>query len=213
MFTGIVRGLCPIRSALLTGGILRLQVELPAGDASAGIELGASIAINGTCLTVVHFDAATRIVDFDVIQESLSRTNLGSLQAGSRVNMERAMKFGDEIGGHQVFGHVDATGTIERVVATEGNRDVYFRFFEEWSKFVVPKGWIAVDGISLTIVHVAPGLLSVSLIPETLARTTLGFKNEGDIVNLEFDPQAKLVVLTMERLLPGMLERQLAARA
>eukprot|EP01137_Pigoraptor_chileana_P010150 Opistho-2@59335 len=224
MFTGIVRGLCPVHEVVDKEGGRRLRIRLPR-ELATNLETGASVAINGTCLTVVSF-AATKddsgvAVDFDVMQESLNRTNLGLLitcadgdlpSQINHVNVERSMRFGDEVGGHHVSGHVDCVGTISELVIFPNNREVVFKFDEEWSKFLVPKGWIAVDGISLTVVRVGADFFSVCLIPETLARTTLGIKGVGDAVNLEFDSVTKITVITMERHLPRMLDEYMARK-
>eukprot|EP00127_Corallochytrium_limacisporum_P004754 Clim_evm108s172 gene=Clim_evmTU108s172 len=218
MFTGIVRGLCPVHALEDKDGGRRLVISLGKEDEeiAQNVEDGASIANNGTCLTVVYSknENGNVLVAFDAIQETLNRTNLGELKVGDKVNIERAMKIGDEIGGHNVSGHIDGIGIIENVIETPNNREVVFRVpkgeEEEYMAFLAPKGWIAVDGISLTVVKVTEEHFSVCLIPETLARTTLGFKGVGDKVNLEFDGQAKIIVRTMERLLPDMIKRQMS---
>ena len=133
---------------------------------------------------------------------------------GDLVNVERAQRIGDEVGGHHVSGHIDCTGTVSQLVVTPNNVQFFVSLPDStWSRFLVPKGWIAIDGASLTVVQVEPTQFSVSLIPETLARTTLGKRKVGEKVNLEFDGTTKTVVLTMERLLPGMLAAQMAAKA
>ncbi len=203
MFTGIVKALCSVVSIEKLEGGLRLQVDL--NQWTNGLEIGASVAINGVCLTAVAIEQD--LVDFDVIQESLNRSNLGSLQVGDRVNMERSFRYGDEIGGHQVNGHVDTIGTIQSIVTSPNNQEVFIQHDPQWNRYLVPKGWIAIDGVSLTVVSVEPDRFSVSLIPETLARTTLGFKQERSPVNLEFDHTTKIIVTTIERLLPSMVQK------
>lgn len=211
MFTGIVRACSPVFSIQEKEGGRTITIRLgnTADKITQNLENGASIAVNGTCLTLVSFVEVEGFVlcTFDVIQETLNRTNLGELKVEDRVNIERSMKYGDEIGGHQVSGHVDCVGCIESRKVTPNNTEMYFSYKDtKWDQFIIPKGWIAVDGISLTVVDVQKNKFSVSLIPETLARTTLGFKKEGDCVNLEFDAQTKTIVLTMQRLIPKMLQ-------
>eukprot|EP00128_Syssomonas_multiformis_P012528 Colp12_sorted_trinity150504_noHs@26258 len=208
MFTGIVRGLEPVVEIIKQADNWRLRVALE-GALAERLDKGNSIAINGTCLTVVDFTASGSqvIVDFDVMLESLNKTTLGSLKVGDRVNVERAMRYGDEVGGHQVTGHVDTTGTIDQIDSSPNHYEVFVRVPhpENFGRFLFPKGWIAIDGTSLTVVKVEGDRFSVCLIPETLARTTLGNRKVGDKVNLEFDSHAKVTVLTLERVLPKMV--------
>ena len=206
MFTGIVRGLRRVASAQHGEGMLSLVLALD--EFADGLQRGASVAVNGVCLTatdIVRSDAASGggggvLVSFHCMQETLDKTNLGTLKDGDSVNVERALRVGDEIGGHNVTGHVDLTGTISRVERSENNRKVWVKFNRDFARFVLPKGWICLDGVSLTVVDVQDDQLSVSLIPETLAITTLGAKGEGDVVNMEFSEQTKTIVATVERL-------------
>ncbi len=193
MFTGIIEELGTVES-LHTGeesAVLRVRGPQVVTDAT----VGSSISVNGVCLTVVSHDRETFVVD--VMAETLRRTSLGQLQAGAPVNLERAMLASSRFGGHIVQGHVDGTA---RILAREpGDRweVVTFTLPEALARYVVEKGSIAVDGVSLTVTAVGPGAFSVSLIPTTLALTTLGSKGVGDEVNLEVDVIAKHV----ERLL------------
>ena len=162
------------------------------------LALGESIALNGCCLTVVECDAAT--CRFEIGPETLLRTNLGALRVGDRVNLERSLRMGDRLGGHLVQGHVDGVGHIAR---KERDRDWVMMAFTcppELTVQMIPKGSIAVDGISLTLVDVKRDGFSVMLIPHTLANTTLGFKQSGDAVNLETDLLAKYVKKYLEAL-------------
>lgn len=209
MFTGIVQLLAPVIRADRTEHALRFGVSLGSEHAlTSGLTQGASIAINGTCLTVVGWatePSGDTHVYFDVMAETLARTNIGALRLGDRVDAERSLKFGDEIGGHLVSGHVDCAACIEKI-EHEPNYKIYFRIAtEEMSKFLVQKGYITVDGASLTVVDVEGPVFSVCLIPETLSRTTLGFKKAGDTVNIEFETNTKTTVETIERILPSML--------
>ena len=187
MFCGIVQGTREIQEKVEDSGIYRLKIDLT--ELTEGLQTGASVSVNGVCLTVVQIQ--NKIASFDVIQETMNRSNLDSIQNGDRVNIERSLKLQDEIGGHHVSGHVDTTGNISSVLNSGKNRDLKISFHHEWNRFLVPKGWIALDGISLTVVEVGIDWFTVSLIPETLQRTILGSKKEGDLVNLEFDQNIK----------------------
>ena len=184
-----------------------VTVEFPAG-AAAGVQLGASVALNGTCLTVVQAEEAAATMAFDVIGETLDKTNLGELGPGSKVNFERAAKIGDEIGGHNVSGHVHTVGRIRSISDAEkwGMQTVCVQigFPPEWRKYVLPKGFIAIDGASLTVGEVGPDWLNVYLIPETLRMTVLSLKGPGDSVNVEIDAQTQAIVDTVERVLGEM---------
>ncbi len=193
MFTGIVEELGHVVS-LAHGpdsAVVRIRGPLVTADAAPG----ASIAVNGICLTVVELDADSFCVD--VMAETLRRTCLGELTPGSPVNLERALAVGDRLGGHIVQGHVDGTGTI--LARQPGDRweVVTISLPGELARYVVEKGSITVDGVSLTIAGLDDASFQVSLIPTTLALTTLGTKQVGDLVNLEVDVLAKYV----ERLL------------
>jgi len=187
MFTGLVQCLgkvCQVRD--MPPG-KRLMLDAPQIGADA--ELGASIAINGCCLTLVANDADG--LHFEAGPETLARTNLGRLAAGSRVNLEPSLRVGDRLGGHFVTGHVEALG---RLLERRDSGDwctLWFGFPRELGRYMVPKGSIAVDGVSLTLVDVESERFSVALIPHTLAATTLGQLNVGDPVNLETDLLAK----------------------
>ncbi|MEM8768711.1 MAG: riboflavin synthase subunit alpha [Pseudomonadota bacterium] len=211
MFTGIVQGLCPIMRVTEAANLRRLAIDL--GELAAGVELGASVAVNGTCLTVTGTEGNGGVVLFDVIQETLNLTNLGGLAEGDLVNVERSFRVGDEVGGHIVSGHVAGKATVSAIEEAENLRNVFFSVPDASMKFLHHKGFVALDGASLTLATVdqAKGEVSVSLIPETIERTTLGVVEVGDPVNLEVDAQTQAVVETVERLLqtPELLERVL----
>ena len=193
MFTGIVEELGEI-VAIDHGAesaVIRVRGPLVTSDARHG----ASIAVNGVCLTVVEHDGETFSVD--VMAETLNRSSLGSLGAGARVNLERAMAASARLDGHIVQGHVDGTAQILARVPGDRWEVVQLTLPPELSRYVVEKGSITVDGISLTVSAITEDTFSVSLIPTTLALTTLGHKDVGDLVNLEVDVIAKYV----ERLL------------
>lgn len=195
MFTGIVEELGSVEAVELgaDSAVLTVRGPLVVSDATHG----ASIAVNGVCLTVVAHDEATFSVD--VMRETLDRSSLGALQAGSPVNLERAMPARGRFGGHVVQGHVDGTATIVRREPGDRWEVVTFSLPPELSRYVVEKGSITVDGISLTVSAVDDATFAVSLIPTTLDLTTLGRKQVGDPVNLEVDVIAKYVERLMTR--------------
>ncbi len=199
MFTGIVQGLCRVAAVTDEPGLRRLQLQLD--DLSSGLQLGASVAVNGTCLTATFVENGR--VGFDVIRESVARSNLGGLAVGDLVNVERSLKFGDEIGGHVLSGHVADVVTVAQIDTGPRERTVWFDVPREWLAFLFHKGFVALDGASLTIAAIERerGRISVSLIPETIERTTLGRVVVGDRVNLEIDVQTQTIVSTVERLL------------
>jgi len=203
MFTGIVQGLCRVSKVADETHLRRLVVEL--GELGEGLEAGASVAVNGTCLTVTELMQGTggTTVMFDVISETLDRTNLGGLTVGSLVNVERSFRVGDEIGGHILSGHVIGKVRIAAIRTAENERNLCFAVPGPWMKYLHHKGFVALDGASLTIANVDSGAeqFSVALIPETIARTTLGRAKVGDWINLEIDAQTQAIVDTVERLL------------
>ena len=196
MFTGIVEELGTVQALEDQGDAVRLTVHGPIVTDDAG--LGDSISVNGVCLTVATHEGDTFTAD--VMQETLAKSSLGALEPGGRVNLERAVTPATRLGGHIVQGHVDGTGTVVRRTPSEPGPDgashwevVEISLPPELSRYLVPKGSITVDGISLTVVDVDDTSFSVSLIPETLARTTLGSRQVGEVVNLEVDVIAKYV--------------------
>ncbi|MBX3707461.1 MAG: riboflavin synthase subunit alpha [Pseudomonadales bacterium] len=199
MFTGIVQSLCPVVRVEPAQSLRRLVVDL--GALADGVALGASVAVNGTCLTATA--VAGTLVSFDVIGETLQRTNLGMLNEGSRVNVERSFRVGDEVGGHILSGHVSGVAVLRGVDQAENRRDLHFSVPPEFARYLLHKGFVALDGASLTIAAVdhGRGEITVCLIPETIARTTLGRIVVGDRVNLEVDAQTQAIVDTVERVM------------
>jgi riboflavin synthase len=189
MFTGLVESLGTVREVVFEGAGCRLTLTAP--DIASELTVGQSVAVNGACLTVVASDAAT--CSFQLAPETLHRTNLGELRRGDRVNLERALRLSDRLGGHLVQGHIDGVGHVAQR-STEGEWvTVWFSCPPELAAQMVPKGSVAVDGVSLTVVEVGEARFSVALIPHTLAHTTLGFKEPGAAVNLETDIVGKYV--------------------
>ncbi|MCP9988785.1 MULTISPECIES: riboflavin synthase [Streptomyces] len=193
MFTGIVEELGEVTAVEALGDASRFRVRGPV--VTRGAKHGDSIAVNGVCLTVVEREGDEFTAD--VMAETLKRSSLGALTAGSRVNLERPMPADGRFGGHIVQGHVDGTGTIVERTPSENWEVVRVSLPAELARYVVEKGSITVDGVSLTVVDAGADHFTVSLIPTTLALTTLGRKQPGDPVNLEVDVIAKYV----ERLL------------
>ncbi len=200
MFTGIVQAKVQVQALQSRDGFIRLTVAAGAAHL-VQLQRGASIAINGTCLTATEFDQTAGWVSFDIIDETLRKTNLGTLQQGSWVNFERSLKFGDEIGGHLVSGHVSATAEILNITRSADNCAIQLGFPQALAAYILPKGFIAVDGASLTVGAVDAHSFWLHLIPETLALTTLGTKQVGDQLNLECDQQTVAIVQTVERVL------------
>lgn len=206
MFTGIVQDLVTVQSVVDEGDLSRLALDL--GDLTDSLKLGASVAVNGTCLTVTRVEQGTAF--FDVIMETLRTTNLQRVCRGDLVNVERSFQIGDEVGGHIVSGHV--TGTAELIDRrVEGHDHVLtFSLDDSWMRFVFHKGFIALDGASLTVSSIdrERPCFEVSLIPETLQRTTLGRLELGEHVNIEVDAQTVTTVETVERLFADKEWRQ-----
>jgi riboflavin synthase len=194
MFTGIVEELGVVEGIQEQSDAIRLSVRGP--HVTTDVSLGDSIAVNGCCLTVAERDGETFTAD--VMRETLTKTSLGALEVGSRVNLERAVTPQTRLGGHVVQGHVDGTGRVVRREPSEHWELVELELPADLGRYLVPKGSITVDGISLTVVDVLDASFTVSLIPETLARTTLGLKQPGDPVNLEVDVIAKYVERLLE---------------
>lgn len=189
MFTGIVEETGRVVAFAPKAEAWELAVS--ARVALEDLTLGDSIAVNGCCLTAARTEAGT--LRFDVLEETRRLTNFSALQPGSKVNLERSLRFGGKVGGHFVTGHIDALGTIEAFEARGKDHYLCIGVPREWTRYIVHKGSIAVDGISLTIAEVTEASLAVWLIPHTLAVTNLGEKRVGDRVNLEFDLLGKHV--------------------
>jgi riboflavin synthase len=192
IFTGIVR-LATVAGNESQRGGRQLAIE---SAGLHGLAEGSSVAVNGACLTVTSLGAAT--LRFDVVPETLARTNLGELQPGDAVNVEASLRMGDEMGGHFLFGHVDAT-TVVLSKTPEGNgARMWCVTPPACRRFVAEKGYIALDGVSLTVAAVSQGQFAVALVPETLTRSTLGRKEAGSALNFEADPIARYVAHVLE---------------
>lgn len=199
MFTGIVQGTAQLHSVIEKTDFRTHIMKMPQ-ELLNDLEIGASVAHNGVCLTVTKIEQD--LVHFDLMEETLRITNLGKLQQGDFVNIERAMRFGAEVGGHILSGHVYCTAEITQRIVKENNLQIWFALpNEEVMKYVLTKGFIAIDGISLTIGEVKDRTFCVNLIPETIERTLIAKRAVGEAVNIEIDPQTQAIVDTVERYL------------
>lgn len=206
MFTGIVQGKGRVIAIEDKGDFRTHIIELPK-ELVGNLETGASVANNGCCLTVTKIEDTH--ISFDLVKETLRLTNLGELKVGSEVNIERAAKYGDEIGGHAMSGHIVTTAEVAKIITSENNLQIWFRIFDKaLMKYILHKGFIGIDGISLTVGDVVNNRFCVHLIPETRDRTTLGRKRLGDKVNIELDPQTQAIVDTVERVMAQQAQQQ-----
>jgi riboflavin synthase len=200
MFTGIVQGKFPLLTVETKPGLNRLVIEL-SDELLIDLTIGASVAVDGVCLTVTDIEPPR--VYFDVMQQTLSLTTLAGLSAGDWVNVERSAKQGVEIGGHIISGHVDGTVEVVSVEQPENNCFIRYRVPADKMKYVFPKGFIGLNGCSLTVADVDPQqqTVQVCFIPETLRVTTHGNKRPGDRLNFEVDRQTQTIVDTVENFL------------
>ncbi|MEN9416731.1 MAG: hypothetical protein RI988_351 [Pseudomonadota bacterium] len=200
MFTGIVQGVATVRALTDRPGLRSFTLQLPEGF-TQGLEVGASVAVDGVCLTATTVHAGDA-ADFDVMQQTLTLTTLGGLGLGSAVNVERAARDGAEIGGHPLSGHVDCLARLAELRTPDNNRVLRIALPAPWMRYVFAKGYIAVNGASLTVAEAArepggAGWFEVWLIPETLRMTTFGAKGVGDVLHVEIDRSTQVVVDTV----------------
>jgi len=198
MFTGIVQGTAEVLAIEPADKFVSLQLAFPERS-SSGFSIGASIALNGTCLTVRSFEANR--VWFDAIASTLELSNLSDLKPGSKVNFERAAKIGDEIGGHLMSGHIIDTIKVTAIDRTATNCCISFERPKKYARYLLDKGFVGLNGCSLTMTDVSDDSFSVWLIPETLERTLFGTAEVGTRINLEIDPQTQAIVDTVEQYL------------
>jgi riboflavin synthase len=207
MFTGIVQGVATVAERRDRPGLVSFTLQFPPG-LTAGLAVGASVAVDGCCLTVTATQGDR--AEFDVMQQTLALTTLGGLHEGSPVNVERSAHAGVEIGGHVLSGHVDAQVRIAAIRRPENNHQIRFAVPAPWMRYLFAKGFVALNGASLTIADAGreadgSGWIEVWLIPETLRMTTFAHKAEGDAVHLEIDRQTQVIVDTVERVLAERL--------
>lgn len=195
MFTGLVEETGIVTSCTPLEGKVRLIIA--ANRIMDDLAVDHSVAVQGVCLTVVARDASTFAVD--VIAETLTKTTIGHLAAGSRVNLERAVRMADRLGGHLVQGHVDTTGSVQNIVTDGGRWDIWIAFPESFRRWLIPVGSVCVNGVSLTVADLTESAFKVSIIPHTLEVTTLGELAVHDRVNLEFDLLAKYIEQLVQR--------------
>ena len=189
MFTGIVEGLGAVKTVIRARGGVRMDIQSP--FSLEDVRVGDSISVSGVCLTAVEVE--DNAFQVDVAPETLSRSTLGRTKVGDRVNLERALCLGDRLGGHLVTGHVDGTGTVKARRAV-GNAVIFtFGVSEDIARYIVQKGCVAVDGVSLTVNACDPRSFEVSIIPHTVGITTIGLRNVGDLVNVEADMVGKYI--------------------
>lgn len=193
MFTGIIEGLGSIvifdkKTSNRSAAKMKIKLD----KIAKGLKVGDSVAINGVCLTAVNISKG--ITEFEMIGETIKKTNLGSLERGDQVNIERSLKVGERLEGHFVLGHVDGVGIISKIEKQTNQVQIWIKIPKELSKHVIKKGSITVDGISLTIVDKLKDQFSVSIIPHTMQVTNLGYKKIGDKVNIETDILGKYIL-------------------
>ena len=195
MFTGIVKEIGTVLSVKRANGVDRLSVLTP--KTAPGVSIGESVAINGVCLSVVRAGSA---LEFEMIPETRRLTNLANVSAGSRVNVEPSLRLSDRINGHLVLGHVDGLGRVVKQQRQAGQMQLTLEIDGAWRGYLVPKGPVAIDGVSLTVGgRVSGRRFSVFLIPETIGQTILGTRRTGDLVNVEFDYAAKVIAQSVRR--------------
>jgi len=195
LFTGIIEAVGTLVALEPRGSQVGLAIDAPA--IAPGVRVGDSLAVNGACLTVTKIEAGR--LHFDAVRETLARTSLGDQCVGARVNVERAMRADGRLDGHIVQGHVDGTGRVDALERDGDDVRLRIRCDAEIARYLVPKGSVAIDGVSLTVVSVSDREFDVALIPHTLAETNLGDRKPGDHVNLEADVLGKYVVHYLER--------------
>lgn len=200
MYTGIVQEQLPVASVLKKEGLTTFTVNFP-DLLMDGLETGASVAVNGVCFTVTSIDNSN--ISFDAIRETLELSNIKYLEVGTMVNIERSARQNAEVGGHVLSGHVVDTATVSEIKSVENNHRITFTGKQSWLKYVFEKGFLAVNGASLTVAALNRNseTFSINLIPETLKRTNFSLLREGDEVNIEIESQTQVIVDTVERVM------------
>ena len=197
MFTGIIEGVGMVTSISKSNSGAEVIIRVRLGKFGRGLKKGDSVCINGACLTATKLSRGE--AEFEMVSETIRRTNLGQTKPGEMVNIERSLRVGDRLEGHFVLGHVDGTGVIDYIQKMPSETTIWIKLDERLTKSLAPKGSIAVDGVSLTLVGIEGDRVSVSLIPHTLKVTTLGMKRRGDRVNIETDILAKYVMTNLSK--------------
>lgn len=193
MFTGIIEGRGIVKKFdIKTQNRSAAKMEIDLGNLAKGLQIGDSVAINGVCLTATHI--SKNQAEFEMIDETLKKTNLGKIKSGDKVNIERSLKVGERMEGHFVLGHTDGTGKIIKIEKLKKEIKFWIELPKDLARFVVKKGSITVDGISLTLVDVLKNKISICIIPHTMKITNLGLKKIGDKVNIETDILGKYAI-------------------
>jgi riboflavin synthase len=200
MFTGIIQGVAVVDDVKSAPGLNSFAVRFPV-EKVQGVTTGASVSINGTCLTVTRQE--NDLLFFDAMQETLGMT-LGDLKTGDRINFERAAHIGDEIGGHLLSGHIHTAANVVAIDRPENNCTLTFEVPSQWARYIFPKGYIAINGASLTIGDVTENRFNIHLIPETMRATTFTAVAVGDRVNIEIDSQTQTIVDSLDNILPRL---------
>lgn len=197
MFTGIIEGTATVKSVSKSRKGADTFLRIGLGKLSRGLKKGDSVCVSGACLTVTKLSRGD--ADFEMVAETTRRTSLGDLSPGDKVNIERSLRVGDRLEGHFVLGHVDGTGVVDEITRLQSETKIWIKLDSALVESIVPKGSIAVDGVSLTLVDVDDDRVSISLIPHTLKATTLGQRSRGDRVNIEADILGKYVAHNIPR--------------
>ena len=205
MYTGIVQAVRPLLDVTRYPGHNQFTIDLTP-ELLEELKIGASVSVEGTCLSVTEIDGSQ--VRFDAMTATLERTNLRFLSAGQGVNIERSAKMNAEVGGHLMAGHIACTAEIVELSIEETGAFIKFRMPPEWAKYVFARGFLGVNGCSLTVADVEDGVVTINLIPETLRQTTFARYQAGDLLNIEVDHQTMVLVDVIERTLKGTLARE-----
>jgi riboflavin synthase len=205
MYTGIVQAVRPLLDVTTYPGHQQFTIDLN-GELLDELKIGASVSVEGTCLSVTEIDGTQ--VKFDAMNATLERTNLRFFKAGQGVNIERSAKMNAEVGGHLMAGHIATTAEIVQLSIEETGAFITFRMPPQWGKYVFPRGFLGVNGCSLTVADVEDNLVTINLIPETLRQTTFAHYKAGELLNIEVDHQTMVLVDVVERTLKNTLTRE-----
>ncbi len=202
MYTGIVQAVAPVTQIIRHDGYTQFHIEFPE-RLIEGLQIGGSVSVEGVCLSATSITG--RIVTFDAMDATLERTNLSDLTVGDTVNLERSAKPNDENGGHAIAGHIATTATLVSIKSEMPGAHIRFSVPEEWAKYIFPRGFLAVNGASLTVAEAKDNVFQINLIPETLRQTTFPRYKTGDRLNIEVDHQTMVMVDVVERTLTRLL--------
>lgn len=202
MYTGIVQAVAPVTQIIRHDGYTQFQIEFPE-RLIEGLQIGGSVSVEGVCLSATSITG--RVVTFDAMDATLERTNLSDLKVGDTVNLERSAKPNDENGGHAMAGHIATTATLVSIKSEMPGAHIRFSVPEEWAKYIFPRGFLAVNGASLTVAEAKDNVFQINLIPETLRQTTFPRYKTGDRLNIEVDHQTMVMVDVVERTLTSLL--------